>query len=321
MENKQIIPIFFTIDNGYAPYASCAIQSIITNSSKDYNYRIIILHQELTEENKEKLSNIVKENNNFEIIFREMKDSFKDITDREENRLRCDYFTLTIYFRLFIPDMFKEYDKAIYIDSDIIVLGDISKLYNLDLGDNLIGASTDHSVQNIPEFIKYMEKAIGVNRKEYINSGVLLMNLKKMREKNFANKFLELLNKYHFYCIAPDQDYLNAMCNGQILYLGEEWDAMPNDDKLPLEKPKLIHFNLFQKPWCYDNIQYEEYFWEYAKKSNYYDQIIEFKKNYSDEQKKSDKNCLALLIHKANDVPDTENTFRKRFESGEKIRV
>ena len=115
------------------------------------------------------------------------------------------------------------------------------------------------------------------------------MNLKEMREEQFTNKFLTLLNKYHFDCIAPAQDYLNAMCNGKILYLDENWDAMPTDGKQPLPNPKLIHYNLFQKPWCYDNIQYEDYFWKYAKQTSYYEQIVEFKNNYSDKQKQSDK--------------------------------
>ena len=61
------------------------------------------------------------------------------------------------------------------------------------------------------------------------------------------------------------------MCNGKILYLDEAWDAMPTEGKEPLKNPKLIHYNLFQKPWCYDNIQYEEYFWKYAKDSGYYE--------------------------------------------------
>ena len=64
-----------------------------------------------------------------------MKDGMELITDRVENRLRCDYFTLTIYFRLFIPDLFPEYDKGLYIDSDVVVPGDISELYNHDLKD------------------------------------------------------------------------------------------------------------------------------------------------------------------------------------------
>lgn len=316
---KKEIPIFFTIDNGYAPYISVAIQSIIENASKEYNYKLIVLHQELNEENIQKISSLAKEN--FAIKFVYMKDGLEAITDRIENRLRCNYFTLTIYFRLFIPDMFPEYDKGIYIDSDVVVPGDISKLYNTELEDNLIGACNDVSVIDVPELAKYIEEAVGVSRYEYINSGVLLMNLKEMREKKFTERFLNLLNKYHFDTIAPDQDYLNAICNGKILYLDGSWDAMPTDGKQPLENPNIVHYNLFQKPWCYDNIQYEDYFWKYAKKTNYYDEIINHKNNYSEQQKQSDRECLGILIEKGGKMSENEVTFKKVMEKGEKIRI
>ena len=316
---KEQIPIFFTIDNNYAPYVSVAIKSMIANASKEYNYRIIILHQELSKENMDKIQSLANEN--FEIYFQYMKNSMSAITNRAENRLRCDYFTLTIYFRLFIPEMFPYYDKAIYIDSDIVVPGDISKLYNLDLGNNLIGACRDKSVVDVPAFANYMGNAIGVDRNEYINSGVLLMNLKELRNERFSEKFLALLNKYHFDTIAPDQDYLNAMCNGKILYINEEWDTMPTEGKEPLKSPQLIHYNLFQKPWCYDNIQYEEYFWKYAKMTNYYNTIVEHKNNYSEEQKKSDAECLTMLLQKAASIPNNDITFKKMLDRGEKIRI
>ena len=316
---KKQIPIFFTIDDGYAPYVACAITSIIQNSSREYDYKIYILHDGLNEENLTKLSKLRCEG--FDIIFKEMKDGMELITDRVENRLRCDYFTLTIYFRLFIADLFPEYDKGVYIDSDVVVPGDISELYNHQLGDNFIGASTDNSIQGIPELTHYVEEAVGVKRLEYINSGVLVMNLKKMRETEFSKKFLTLLSTYHFDSVAPDQDYLNAMCNGKILYLNEEWDAMPAEGKEELKNPKLIHYNLFQQPWCYDNVQYEDVFWEYAKKTEYYEDILEFKKNYSDEKKKSDQECLGTLVGKGNIIPEEEVTFRKMFEQGKSIRA
>ena len=319
MTQEKEIPIFFTIDDSYAPYVSVAIKSIIQNASKEYNYKFIILYQELNQENMDKISSLGEER--FEIKFVYMKDGLETITDRVENRLRCDYFTLTIYFRLFIPDMFPEYDKGIYIDSDVVVPGDISELYNIELGDNLIGACNDKSVVDVPELAKYMEETVGVNRYEYINSGLLLMNLKEMREKKFSKKFLTLLNKYHFDCIAPDQDYLNAICNGKILYLDEKWDAMPTEGRKPISNPGIIHYNLFQKPWCYDNIQYEEYFWNYAKETSYYEQIVEFKNNYSDKQKQSDKECLGVLVHKGGQMSDNEITFKKVMERGEKIRI
>lgn len=316
---NKVIPIFFTIDNSYAPYLNIALKSIIENASKEYDYKIIVLHEELDDFHKERISSLA--NNNFTIEFKEMGEELENITDRAENRLRCDYFTLTIYYRLFIADMFPEYDKGIYIDSDIVVLGDISELYNKDLGNNLIGACPDHSVVDIPQLAKYMEKAIGISRYKYINSGVLLMNLKKLREIKFSKQFLTLLNKYHFDCIAPDQDYINAMCYGEILYLEECWDAMPQEGKKPLENPKLIHYNLFEKPWHYDNVSYEEYFWKYAKESVYYKDVLECKNNYTNEQKKSDAEHMELLLYKADTIPETEVTFKKMFDQGEKIRA
>ena len=316
---KEIIPIFFTIDDSYAPFNAVAIKSLLENASKNYSYKIVIIYQDLNQENIEKIKSL--EIDNSEIEFYPMKDGLELITERDENKLRCDYFTLTIYFRLFIADMFPEYDKGIYIDSDIVVPGDISELYNIDLGNNLIGASTDHSIQDVPELINWMENGIGIKKQEYINSGVLLLNLKLLRENNFGQKFLKLLNEFHFDTVAPDQDYINAMCNGKILYINEAWDVMPNKAKPAFKKPKLIHYNLFDKPWCYDNIQYEDIFWKYAKQTSFYEPILEFKKNYSDEQKMSDSKCFDILINKANNVPQSENTFKKKFEAGEYTRV
>ena len=236
---QKEIPVFFTIDNSYAPFLAAALSSAIKNCSPQRQYKAIILHQELTKENMEKLSLLAT--GNFSIEFVEMKDGFEGITDRMSNRLRCDYFTLTIYFRLFIATMFPQYDKAIYIDSDVVVLGDLAELFDTDIGDNFIGACADKSVVDVPELARYMEEAVGVSRYEYINSGVLLMNLKALRENEFDKHFLNLLNTYHFDCIAPDQDYINAICNGKIHYLDEVWDAMPNDNAQPLSNAKLIH--------------------------------------------------------------------------------
>ena len=317
--NKEI-PIFFTIDDTYAPFVTVAIKSIIENASKEYNYRIVILYQDLTIENMNRISKI--SNEKFKIDFIYMKDEFKLITNRIENcYVRLDYFTLTIFFRLLIPDMFPEYDKGIYIDSDVVVPGDISELYNTELGNNLLGVCNDISILNIKTFTDYVENAVGVSKYKYFNSGVLLMNLKELRDRGFSNKFFELLDKYHFDCVAPDQDYLNAICKDRVVYLDEAWDAMPAEGRELIKNPKIIHYNLNDKPWQYDNIQYEEYFWKYAKMTDLYDEIVKFKNNYSDEKKKADSEGLNLLLKKAIEIPNSKITFKKISEMGEKISI
>ena len=319
MKIQKEIPIFFSIDNSYAPFLAVALNSAIKNSSADRCYKAIVLYQDLSESNRQKLRSL--ERPHFTIDFVPMGSGLERITDRMSNRLRCDYFTLTIYFRLFIPAMFPQYDKGIYIDSDVVLPGDLTELFDTDIGDNYIGACNDLSVLDVPPLCDYMENAVGVNRKEYINSGVLLMNLKKLREAELDKHFLTLLNKYHFDCIAPDQDYLNALCNGKIYYLDPVWDAMPNENKPPLENVRLIHYNLFSKPWCYDGIQYEKYFWQYATDCGYLEDIKAYKDSYSAEQKDSDSKCLNLLIERGAFITDLDITFKKLHERGEKIRL
>lgn len=313
------IPVFFTIDNGYAPFLSVALHSAVRNANPNRRYRAIVLHEHLTQENMDKLSALGSEN--FPVEFVPMESGLEAITDRMSNRLRCDYFTLTIYFRLFIPTMFPQYDKAIYIDSDVVVPGDLAELYDIPLGDNLIGACQDHSVVDVPPLARYMENAVGVDRYQYINSGVLLMNLKALREKQFDRHFLNLLTTYHFDCIAPDQDYLNAICSGKIHYLSPCWDAMPTEGKPPMADAKLIHFNLFSKPWCYDNIQYADIFWQYAQGSGYLEELRAYKANYSQEQKDSDAQCLELLVRRGDEIWQGDVTFKKMRESGVKIQL
>ncbi len=316
--NREI-PIFFTIDEGYAPFLAVALNSAVKNSSKERSYRAIVLHEELSEESVKKIRAL--ETENFKIELTPMRANFEALDDRMSNRLRCDYFTLTIYFRLFIPAMFPQYDKGIYIDSDVVLTDDIAKLFDIEIGDNLVGACSDLSIADIPPLVHYTENAVGVKNGEYINSGVLLMNLKKMRESDLEGHFLNLLNTYHFDSVAPDQDYLNAMCNGKIYYLPNAWDAMPNEAREPLSYTGLIHYNLFSKPWCYDGVQYGEEFWKYAEDSGFIEQIKAFKEAYTDDKKRADRECLEMLIRRGGEIPNNEITFKKMYERGVKIRL
>ncbi|MBP5772742.1 MAG: glycosyltransferase family 8 protein [Eubacterium sp.] len=306
---KTLIPIFFTIDDGYAPYLGVAIKSLIENASKDYRYRIHIIQEGLTDKYKGYLADMATED--CEIEFCEMRRELDIGSDFDGHKLRADYFTLTIYYRLFIPEMFPEYDKVIYIDSDVVVPGDISELYNEELGDNLVGACTDTSILHIPPLVEYTRDAVGMKPGEYCNSGILLMNAKKMREVRMDEHFLALLNKYQFDTVAPDQDYLNAMCNGQIKHLSDRYDVMPVEDAEDKEDIVIIHYNLFSKPWLFDNIQYGDIFWEYAKKTEFYEDLKEIKNTYTEEQKAHDMASMENLVTRATMITGQDKTFKK----------
>lgn len=275
----------------------------------------MVLHQSLSDEHRAMIETLEQPGFNIRLIA--MRSSIDGIESRTCNKLRQDYFTLTIFFRLFIPVMFPEYDKGIYLDSDIVVPGDISKMYETDLGDNLIGGCVDLSVQGVPELVSYIANFVGVPSMTYINSGVLLMDLKKLREAHLDERFMELLERYYFENLAPDQDYLNVLCHGRIAHLDASWDTMPRDDTPEIEHPNVIHYNLFAKPWCYDNIQYERYFWDEARDSAFFDEIVAFKDAYSDEQRQSDLNCQIKMAEHGNELAQSTHGEGPACEHGE----
>lgn len=317
--NKVTIPVFYAIDDGYAKFVAVSIKSLIMNANNNYNYDINVIYENLSEENAQKLKSL--ETDNVKIILTEMNQNLSMITDKLGNRLREYTFTLTIFFRLFIPVMFPKYDKCIYIDADTVISDDISKLYNEDLGDNYLGCIVDKSTIDNEILASYFEEVVGIPRDKYINSGVLLMNSKKLRELKIDEKFLDLYTKYGFDVIAPDQDYINSMCCGHIKYLSDIYDAMPNPNNKEVENPVIIHYNLFLKPWQYDDVQYYDYFWKYAKSTPFYDEILEIKNSYTDEDRKKDSEWMDLMVSRAESLVGTQNTLKNVFESGKETRL
>lgn len=317
--NKVTIPIFYAIDDSYAKFVAVSIKSLIMNANNNYNYDINVIYENLSEENAKKLKSL--ETDNVKIILTEMNQNLSMITDKLGNRLREYTFTLTIFFRLFIPVMFPKYDKCIYIDADTVIPGDISRLYNEDLGNNYLGCIVDKSTIDNEILASYFEEVVGITRDKYINSGVLLMNSKKLRELKIDEKFLDLYTKYGFDVIAPDQDYINSMCYGHIKYLSDIYDAMPNPNNKEVEKPVIIHYNLFLKPWQYENVQYYDYFWKYAKFTPFYDEILEIKNSYTNEDRKKDSEWMDLMVSRAESLVGTQNTLKNVFESGKETRL
>ena len=312
MENNlEVIPIFFAIDDGYMPFLAVALESLIENSSKKYYYSIKVLYTNISEENKKKINKYKRENVNIEFV--DLNYYIEKVKDKLYTR---DYYTNTTYFRLFIANLYPQYNKAIYLDSDIVVLGDIAELYNQDIGDNLIAAAPDDVIQTIKVFQEYAEKVVGVaDYRNYFNAGILLMNLDEFRKFNFQNKFLYLLETIKF-TVAQDQDYLNRLCKGKVKIIDKAWDKMPiaNDD-FDDKDLKIVHYNLADKPWHYDNIRYKDYFWKYAKKTEYYNEICKIKENYSEEERFKDmqqfKTLKDLAQKEADCVGDDRNCRRE----------
>ena len=306
---KKEIPIFFSTDDNYIPFLDVAVRSLIKNASRDYQYRIIVLNTGLSPENV----STVKQNecDGFAIDFADISRELETIKSRLKN---VYHFSIVTYYRLFIASLFPQYDKIIYIDCDLVVTGDISKLYNVELGDNILGAVAEAYVASTPEFRDYARVAVGVNPDTYFNAGVLLMNLEAFRANDIEKKFVHLITEYDFDVLDPDQGYLNYLCYGKVHLLPNGWNKTPLPTPTEGEK-SIVHYALYKKPWQYDDVIDGEYFWEYAKESPFYERILLKKASFTDEERaKKDAVATDILEH-AKRIVASDVTFVKKLNN------
>ena len=309
---KAEIPIFFACDEGFVKYTMVSMKSIMENADRSRKYHIYILHMGITEATQAKVLAMADEE--FAIDFVDVTDKMKSIADKLPIR---DYYSNTTYFRLFIPDMFPQYRKALYIDSDTIVVGNIAELYDHKLGKLYAGVCPDRVVAQTDILGDYVEKVLGVKRTRYFNAGVMLMNCSQFRENHLLDEFLEMLHVYLF-VVAQDQDYLNLICKNQVLYMEPKWNAQVFGElACPEEEVGLFHFNMAAKPWHYEDCRLAEYFWKYAKMTADYDAIKEGLADYTDEQRRNDSVSGEKLIQLAvSEINREDNYLRKMEKAG-----
>ena len=308
-EMSREIPIFFSTDDNYIPYLDVAVRSLIANASKDYSYRIIVLNTGLSPDNIAKVKQSEREG--FAIDFVDISENVKDIKSRFRN---VYHFSIVTYYRLFIASLFPQYDKILYLDCDLVVLGDISKLYNTELEDNILAAVPDQYVCNTREFRTYVEMAIGVNPDTYFNAGVLVINLEQFRKNDIENKFINLITEHDFDLLDPDQAYLNYLCFGKTHILPNGWNKSPTEIVCEGNK-NIVHYNLYKKPWQYDDVIDGEYFWEYAKLSPFYELILDRKATFGEKEKAAGVVMAKEILSHANRIVTSDNTFAKKLNT------
>ena len=290
---KETIPVFFAVDDRYVPFLCVSLRSLIDNSNVKYDYHINILIDTLAEENKQLLLDMQTENVRVEFI--NVAEKLKSLCEKLHMR---DYYTKATYYRFFVPEMFPEYRRGIYLDCDIVLKSDVALLYHSIMGRNLVAAITDEIITDIEVFACYSELVLGIPREDYFNAGILVMNLHEMRKINIEQRFAELLS-VRTYRVAQDQDYLNVLCHGRVTYVNKYWNKTPMPDSDECVVPHIVHYKINFKPWRYDNVPYAEHFWHYAKKTPFYNYLRDVKASYTDAEKARDSSQYNGLVRLA----------------------
>lgn len=311
MSSKKIIPIFFACDNNFVKYTVVSVKSIMENASKDERYIIYILNTDIREDMQQKIK--AMSNDNFEIRFENVMSYLESVSEKLPIR---DYYSKTTYYRMFIAEMFPQYDKAIYIDSDTVVLGDIAELYHHELGDCYVGAAHEQVMIQVDTYGRYVEEVMGIDRNNYFNAGLLLINCEQFRQNKILEKFVKLLGEYTF-VVTQDEDYLNVLCHNKVCFIEQQWNTEVFCDIAYDESEfKMLHYIMTSKPWHYEDCRFGEYFWKYAEQTFVCEEIKEVLANYTDGERKRDIISSDNLLKTAEYEINKENNYLKMLKNG-----
>ncbi len=320
--SDKMIPIFYACDDEFVKYTIVSLKSLIKNAARERKYQVHVLHTSISDDMKTKMLEL--ETDFLKIQFDNVTSYLSSIEEKLPVR---DYYTKTTYFRMFIAEMYPEYDKAIYIDSDTVVLGDISKLFDTELSDDLVGACHEQAMVQVDVYGRYAEKVVGVSRHNFFNAGMILINSRLWREKDVLGKFLTLLGEYNF-VVTQDEDYLNLICKDHVLWLDQKWNtAVTESFEYPYEPSEayIIHYIMVNKPWHYEDCRAADVFWKYAEETSVYGMLREELLAYTDAERERDRisaeNLCRLAIAETNKADNYQNILDKTRRSPDRVAI
>ena len=212
---SEKINICFASDNNYAPYLGIAILSILKNAAKEDSFHFYILDNQISAQNKQKISSLSSKNP-FEITWLAWDKKLFENCDTKSTA-----WSLAIFGRYLISELIKE-DKVLYLDCDILVRGSLAKLWNENVDDYYLAGVRDYNAILRDNLATRFE---GMDPRGYVNSGVLLINNKKWREEKLFHTLLDYSVKNASLLKCPDQDAINYICRKHKKFLPERYNA------------------------------------------------------------------------------------------------
>ena len=288
--------IAYATDENFVPVTAVSMISLLENNRDANEVKVYILEDRITDQSKARLSDLAhrygREVSFISVIDLEKSISTEMITDRGSS--------FTQFARLFLPKFLPEEKRILYIDADTIIMDSLTPLYECNLEDNEVIAGIKDCVG-----AKH-KKNIGLKEDDfYINSGVILFDLEKMRSRNIVQIFVDFIEKYAGQKIPyADQGIINATLKEQIKALPLKYNAVSMiyaetyENMMELKnsqafytkeecieaklQPVIVHFTscfLMERPWVENSTHPYMRMWrEYCKKTP-----------WGDYAKKSDK--------------------------------
>jgi len=288
---ENIVPVVFTSSSYYVPYLAVSMKSIIDTADQKFNYDIIVLHKEISEEAMSKMRQMTDAPN---ISIRFVK--VDEVMDGYQYNYREGYSSESFY-RVVMVEVLEKYERVVYLDCDVIVKESISGLITkYDISEYCVAAANDidgmaSSICDHENRKSYMLGFMGLKRLEdYFQSGVMVFNLKKIRETYSIEQILKVACASEI--MYGDQDVLNVLFHDKVLYLDMSWNVIIDssgshiqtllllaptrivDEYFEARKhPYIIHY-AGRKPWNEPDTEWAEEYWKVARTVPFYEEIL-----------------------------------------------
>lgn len=307
------VPVLLSCNESFVGYLGIVLTSLIENSSADRNYDIIVLHKDLTDASKEKVGALAKQN--VSIRFYNMTPVLEQLEGLDI--YVAGYVPIETYNKCFLSEITHGYDKLVYIDTDIVIRADIAELYDTDLFGKALGASPNvaniHAAYQNTEirgrnFGDYLTNTLGVERFEnYFQAGIITLDMTSEKARDLLRLSLDKLREIKE-PIFFDQCIFNSIFNEDVFYLSTTWNhvwylqhysylkySLQSDIFFDYAKsrldPKIVHYASGDKPTNKFDWRLSSYFWDYASRSPYADELLA----QLDEKKAEDESSVPAL--------------------------
>lgn len=275
--------IVLAADDNYAKYVAVTIASVIHCHHKDGAVQFYILNKDFTPEHREMLESMSDDRHTITCV---------DVKGRLDSQLLyiSGHVTEETYYRILIPDLFPDVDQALYIDCDIVCQGDIEDLWQaipMSDGDWVAGSLA----ANLDAKNDYTTSHLGIPSDSYVNAGVLMMNLKALRDIDLMSQCIAMLKEKHWFD-QHDQDLVNAICYGHIKIMDHRWHitvgALARNIGKRVEDLQAKDLTVFflhyatHKPWREEMFSAMLPFWQYVHQTPFADEIVAAYREVSD---------------------------------------
>lgn len=283
----------FSSDDYFAPYLATLIASVLDNSSKDRCYDFIILTENMSQWRISEMKGAF-ENDRISLRFYNVRRLMRLY---KQNLHLNGHFKIETYFRLLLPQILPEYHKVLYLDADMVCLGDVAQLFDQDVNGYLVAACKDPDTVGLhygarPDRMEYDNNILHFEPiTDYFQAGTILFNLDEWREKLDVEEVFSYAQSADFQLL--DQDILNHFCHGLTKYVDSSWNVMVDwawkrvgriislapksvyDEYMDARAhPNLVHYAGPGKPWTDYRSDFSEVFWRYARQSPFYEEIV-----------------------------------------------